>query len=91
MSWDPVNRVARKTIRCFYSCADCGINRRTVTVAERDPAKLDVKQWMDRVLVMAIIVDHRAHSPRCHPKVITEIGVPSDEGTRVGVNPPVLS
>lgn len=69
------------TIRCFYTCDQCKIVRQHVDVPERDPETHDVVQWIQDVAAPALVLDHHARSPFCRPKVLTELGIPYQEGT----------
>jgi hypothetical protein len=75
-------------IQCKYSCAQCGIYRRVVTIPQRTDAQ-DVVAWLEHVCAPALSRDHDQQSPHCHPTGFTEVIIPTPVGTdRVGALPP---
>ncbi len=74
------------TVRCFYTCADCGLKRQMVDVPERDPNAMNVVAWLETVAVPLLMTDHRRKSPLCQPKTLEEVGIQhsGDPGDHVG-------
>ncbi len=75
----------KRVIQCKYSCADCGIHRRVVSIPARTTE--EIKRWMDDVCVVAIAKDHAIQSPTCRATAITELMIPidtNDPNHRVG-------
>lgn len=70
------------TIRCFYSCAACKLKKQFVEVPERDTA-IDVITWMNTVVSPRLVADHMSKSPFCHPKELTEVGIPYNQESGV--------
>lgn len=60
-----------------YSCVLCGITLQSVDVRYRDVGE-DIAVWMD-VLAKVLSEDHRARSPHCTPKVLSEVHIPHPE------------
>lgn len=66
-----------KAIQIKYSCAQCGVYRRVVTVVARKDE--DVVAWMDTAAA-ACSRDHDQRSPQCHITKFTELLVPVGAG-----------
>lgn len=76
----------KPAIQCKYSCAACGIKKRTVTVAQREYE--NVVEWLETVCAPAIAADHYSQSPRCPATKMTELMIPVPEGTeKIGTLP----
>jgi hypothetical protein len=76
----------KPAIQCKYSCSGCGIHRRVVTVAQR--GEEDVVQWIEKVLSPVIADDHANASSECRSARMSELLIPTPEGTeKVGVLP----
>lgn len=72
-----------------YSCERCGILQRVVRVPYRE-ARQDVIRWMKEVVEVALIQDHREHSPGCTPETLTDVKIPIPPGTE-WVGGPVMN
>lgn len=70
------------TIVCKYSCGLCGVHRAEVEVPVRTTE--DVRVWMDQVCIPAIVRDHEARSPGCHPDTLQELMIPTDGRQMIG-------
>jgi hypothetical protein len=69
------------TIRCFYSCALCGLKKVPVDVPARGDE--DVCDWME-VTIRLVGQDHAFRAPGCHPKTLTDLMIPMTGTDRVG-------
>lgn len=64
-------------ISCRFSCAECGLTDVLVSVRARDEA-INVVEWMEGTVIVAIVRRHRLLSPWCRAKEIKEIKIPLD-------------
>jgi hypothetical protein len=64
-------------ITCKYSCPECGIVDQEVQVPARQSAQVDVVQWMEKVVFPTIGEDHKNRSPKCNPKELKNLMVPT--------------
>lgn len=65
-------------ITCKYSCKVCGIVNREVQVPARTTE--DVVVWMQKVVALAIFIDHRQKSPKCNSETISDLMIPMPPG-----------
>lgn len=63
-----------RAIQCRYSCKQCGIFRRTVTVPARGDE--NVVDWLNKVACVALAADHARQSPSCRIESLSEVLVP---------------
>ena len=70
------------TIKILYSCPPCGLVKVGVDVGARAEGE-PIKEWMDKV-VLALAVDHRFRSPRCHPKQLKDVMIPITGAKQIG-------
>ena len=70
------------TIKIQYSCVMCGIKRQVVEVPARTAE--DVVVWMKQIMTPALVRDHEARSPFCHPKTLSEVLIPIEGASQVG-------
>lgn len=68
------------TITCEYSCVLCGAEDVSFEVPIRQKNQ-DVLHWMRTVLNPAMISDHEARSPGCHPEVMSRLLIPAPKGS----------
>lgn len=61
--------------RCFYTCSMCPLKDVPVEVAPRD-RQYNVVQWMKKIVVPALMADHKMRAPRCRAKSFADIKVP---------------
>jgi hypothetical protein len=74
-------------IQCKYSCRKCGIHHQVVTVRQRGDE--NVVEWFERTVAPALSADHDQRSPLCIITELSEVMVPTPEGTdRIGTLPP---
>lgn len=69
-------------IRCFYSCAACGLDGVGVEVESRGPE--NVVEWMENVLGPVVSDDHFNRSPACKAKKLTQVKIPLTGRAKVG-------
>ena len=73
------------TITCMYSCALCGLKKIPVQIPTRVSATdQDVVTWLRDVATPALVADHEARSPGCHPKELSEFYIPMAGADYVG-------
>lgn len=65
------------TVECMYSCALCGLKRVKCQVTAREE-KEDIVHWVREVAAVELSADHSKRSPDCHPKVLSEVLIPTD-------------
>jgi len=70
------------TIRCFYSCTSCGLVKTPVDVPAR--GEENVVEWLEHIATPALAVDHRAKSPACRPKSLSNVIIPMTGTSKVG-------
>jgi hypothetical protein len=68
-----------------YSCDLCGIEKRDVAVPSREHKHVDIKFYVEQIIVHAIKDDHSKASPHCKSKMITKLMIPlPPEGGFIG-------
>lgn len=71
----------QRTLTCKFTCDACGLTNIEFQVPVR-PVALDVVTWMKTVMTRAVMKSHSALSPDCHPKTISKIYIPIEDGER---------
>lgn len=69
------------TVVIRYSCKECGIDRRELTVLAR--GQENVVEWLEGPCIHAIAWDHRKLSPDCQATEISDLMIPV-AGDKVG-------
>lgn len=64
------------TIRCFYTCERCGLDRRFVEVPKPEANQGSV-QWLQNVCIPELLKDHSKRSPQCTTNEFAEVGIPT--------------
>lgn len=64
----------KRVIQIKYSCKQCGIIKRTVSVIARTTES--VTDWMENNCIIAIAKDHSIQSPLCNATEISEVIIP---------------
>lgn len=71
-------------MRVLYTCDPCGLKDIEVQVPGRDPTE-NVVTWLELKCAPALMADHAAKSPHCHPGKFTTVKIPLTPGSnRVG-------
>ncbi len=73
---------ATSHIECKYSCSLCGLHRVSVMVAARTTE--DVAVWLEQIATPALVNDHEARSPGCHPATLSELLIPITGASKIG-------
>lgn len=68
------------SIRCFYNCDLCKLDKQYVEVPERDPSTHGIVQWIQLVAMPAFAGDHAKKSPLCRAQALS-IAIPFDDAT----------
>jgi hypothetical protein len=68
--------------KCKYSCSLCGIYRQEVDVQSRQDEL--ITDWMDNVMIPALVADHEVRSPNCHPTKLSEVMIPMMGSNQIG-------
>jgi hypothetical protein len=74
--------VPAQTIIVKYSCAACGLHRIPCEVPVR--REEDVVEWTEKIMAVALAMDHGIRSPHCRPKAFTEVMIPITGTDKVG-------
>jgi hypothetical protein len=69
-------------VKVKYSCTLCGVHRVEVDVPAR--TNEDVVFWMQEVLGLAVSNDHRARSPLCESRTMSEVMIPLSGVDKLG-------
>lgn len=69
-----------------YSCDKCGIAKRDVIVAERQPNQ-DIKEYVDYIGACCG-EDHGRRSPHCQVTSLTHVMIPIHDEKGIGFNSP---
>ena len=71
------------TIRCMYSCLQCGIVKAPVDVPVRGEDE-DMGHWVSETVGWAIKRDHDQRSPACGATKIDQVWIPLSGRDKVG-------
>ena len=74
--------MASASVMIQYSCPDCGIKDRAVSVTAR--GNEDVVRWLENTCIVELSRDHAAISPLCHPEELKDIRIPLSGADKIG-------